>query len=207
MIIWLCWYKASNTSFLPLIALSIALFFIASFGKDLPGIHVFSKIQIFLFGVIAASIPNIIQEHANKIPALQIATLFIVLILALYHPNSTTMYLDYPFAILVALFILINSYETGLSRLLYANQPIQFIGKASFSIYLTHEIVYYFTLKFLLSMNIISDVIVIPFIIIAAVLFGSLMYLFLEIPLNNRFKKLLMHLYEKKSKHTKQTGT
>lgn len=147
--------------------------------------------------MILAKIPIPNEPHQQKfVSCLQILLLASLVPLAFYINNVNHIYVDYSLATVVAIFIAFYSKETIVSQTLFMNRPMQFIGKASFSIYLTHDMIFYYTKKYMQmgGWNDIGVIAILAF--IAALVLGGLMYRFFEIPTNAFLKNKLTQAYK-----------
>lgn len=146
----LIWFAVNSYVFsqkrAPILLLIIVCSLMILFRNHFPGTFLASKLHFFFFGCVAGAL----RSKFNKIsPSLtfviaQLSIFFITLILGMYL--VATHDYKYPYEIvyyapLTAVMIFIMSFPTYPVNLMLANKPLSLIGKWSFSLYLTHEVV------------------------------------------------------------------
>lgn len=160
VLIWAIWINRKYKYF-GLIGIAIICILSIIEAQNLPGILVFSKIHIFVAGVLTAVIYKYAATSGVFTSKKQYMAVFsVIYILALVlQPSWASGYLNPPwefasknlygfyrdpFHIFFAVFIVLSvALEPPLTRLLLGNRLLCFLGEISFSLYLLHKIVLY----------------------------------------------------------------
>lgn len=145
------WYALHSfymqAKLLPIMILGVVCIAMILLRNHFPGTLLASKLHFFLFGCIAGVL-------RQKIKSLPLTSLGLTLIQLLFFSVTisigvflvATYGYKYPYeivyyALITAVMIFLLSYPTQTANRLFANTLLSFIGKWSFSLYLTHEIV------------------------------------------------------------------
>ncbi len=137
---------------LPLLLLLAACVFFTSYRDSVPGTFVGSKITYFMVGAVAGALRPYLDQFSlrdNTLSALQgllLVGAFTVLLWPNPVDNGFALYWsDISNAGWAGLAILVFSFSSTVTRWTMKNQPMQKLGLWSFSLYLTHVPVLFYT--------------------------------------------------------------
>ncbi len=185
LLVWMCFYQPQKYQAL---AVGIAAFLVidAIFGFPGPGILLPSKLQYFLFGAIAGRLHALLPAWRPG-PAIGIGGLALLVFFFLYRmlvdiPGN---FWTLPTALLAAVLVFLVACEHPLTAWLLASPPLRFCGQISFSLYLFHLPVMFFTGRALTDVMPLPVVVVVSIALSFLVAWGS--YNLIEAPARRFF--------------------
>lgn len=163
--LWWVWTRTSETRTIAIVATIAAAITLMWIGPVFPGTFVFSKMHLFLIGIVlsrlALQLPD--SEALGRsaiIQTLQTAAFGFLMLLAISPAFSTAafsfiephyqpefaetwipVYADMRWSLLMGAFLLLFTIDTPLCRMLLGNRFFVLAGQYSFSIYLLHTLV------------------------------------------------------------------
>lgn len=194
------WYALhayyANARLLPVMVILVVSLIMIIGRNHFPGTLLASKLHFFLFGCIAGAIRQKIKSipiSGYRLSVIQL-TLFSLTILLGVYLVATYDY-KYPYeiiyyALVTAVMIFLMSYQTSIANNIFANKPLSLIGKWSFSLYLTHEIVIQLAERAFKS-GLLTQFYAAMFAIIGSIVLSWLMYEVVERPTQSLIKQKL----------------
>lgn len=186
----------------PLLAIWIAISLLTAFKT--PG---FSKLDGFLFNfnnmeiVCGSLVAHLILNFKIKFPKIILLSGFL-LISSVWTNNvvNGTNETTYFYYCVAAMLIMLGISSIDLNKDIETPAPLQFLGDASYSIYISHGPLLQFYILLLKKLNVISIVGILPSMCIAitlSILSGCLVYIILEKPVSSFVKRKILDTKKK----------
>ena len=195
-------WVAIKRSSIPLRVTLVTSVVVMMLTRDMwPGILLPSKLHFFLLGAFAGFLRNkeqindLVNKHIYK---LQITSLLLIGLAVSQLPREEHFYTNSLFFIPTTILVYTMSYSSKISSLLFGNNLFSLIGKVSFTIYLTHDIVIYY-LNILFNKYQYSGYTTDITTLILCILIPTAISIIVELPLCNFLKKILISNCEQKN--------
>jgi peptidoglycan/LPS O-acetylase OafA/YrhL len=209
--LWICFRYLDNNIIFVTGLILLSLFSLITI-KHWPGIIVFSKLHVFAYGIVLSMVK--VRGLINLRPATRrYAQLIGIVLLASFllsknvfylfgymspNPSDKTLayfYSSLPHLLLAGYLVFIFSYDDVVGKIFFGNSFAVFLGKISFSVYLLHDVVFYFLKKFgiFVSMGPSFGLLISIGLVI---MFSTLTYIFIEVPSRKKLKNILMNKYK-----------
>ena len=188
---WAMARRAHRVSALPILAVVCTALLLTH--SNWPGLALPNKLHLFLAGALAGMVvrpPWQTPPQRRVLALLQICALVIVAAPLKLYPTHQEMYAATELGIAFALAIYLLSIPTRWSTATLAHPVLRAIGRASFSIYLMHMLVFHFGMRWLGLAKDQFDLLWLP-LGLAAVLLPMLVSQVLEMPLQAATRRLL----------------
>jgi peptidoglycan/LPS O-acetylase OafA/YrhL len=117
-----------------------------------PGLALPNKLHLFLAGAVAGMLPRAqwrAPAQRHMLALLQLCALALLAAPAVLYPSHDELYQATELGVAFALAIYLLSVPTRWSTAVLAHPAMRAIGRASFSIYLMHVLVFYFGMRWL----------------------------------------------------------
>lgn len=189
------WWTISNSRTLPyalpLLGLICSLFLITH--NNWPGLALPRQIHFFIAGTLAGMLPRELWTGFKNRTALLLLQAGAILLMALpiwFYPTKPALYAAIELGFGLALAIYLLSIPSKWTTFIFASTPMRIIGRASFSIYLMHILVFYFGMR---AMNLSIEKYEPKWIILAifSVVIPIILSKYIEMPLQKITKKYL----------------
>lgn len=199
ILFWFAFNQFVSRHFMPILLVALISVICMYYRGYFPGTTVGSHLHFFLFGTIAGIIrKNNYFSHIYISKFIHLATIISIVAYGLYlgDQNNQKVYAFFHYAFLCSIGIIVLSLNAKTVNL----NPIEYfftlIGKWSFSLYLTHDIVLYYyqslSLGFSQYLNFVTTALV-------SIMLSYLIFQFLEKPASSTIKKyLLQNLFKLK---------
>ncbi|MEY4345947.1 MAG: hypothetical protein RL032_1779 [Pseudomonadota bacterium] len=173
-----------------------------------PGVSLPNKLHLFLAGTVAGLVPRRLWSTAANGPMLvwlQCGALVLVVVPVWLFSSQAALYSAPEAGIAFAVGIYFLSIPSRWTALVFASSPMRAIGRASFSIYLMHVLVFYAGMRWLQISQDLYDPLwwLLGF---AAVAIPLVVSIFLEIPLQRVTRRALQNLYSRRNKLYRQVA-
>ncbi|WP_368903526.1 acyltransferase family protein [Providencia sp. 2.29] len=160
------------------------------------------RIADFSIGILIYRYRRNIFNHTKSVivNCLQFSSVIILLLFIYFSSYANISYrYDIYYIIPMSLLILSLSFNYGLIGKLLSGRAIVLLGEASFSLYMTHQLVIRYLLKINERFNLLSDGLLLISIISLCLIVSVIFYKFIEIPMKNWTYEKLMSIYKKKN--------
>lgn len=194
------WYALNayyaNGRLLAVVVILVVCFMMIIGRNYFPGTLLASKLHFFLFGCVAGAIRQKLKSipiSGYRLSVIQLTVFSLTILLGVYL--VATYDYKYPYeiiyyAVVTAVMIFLMSYQTLIANNIFANKPLSLIGKCSFSLYLTHEIVIQLAERALKS-ALLTQLYAAMIAIIGSIVLSWLMYEIVERPTQSLIKQKL----------------